>query len=270
MVNQKQAITVNYWVCFLVGFLFLPSRENLIRHFSFDWVPWALILGFLFLLNFRLTGLIVKKLGLAVSSVSNKMSLVIPVIFSLYAHQNWDQLSVFSYLGLGLAFLAIFFVSGPVKSENSKKSGMLIFLPIIIFLLSGLTDSLSQWCSETKVNQPDSNHFAWLVFAGAAISSSLLILVQSFNGKVSWNLNSILAGFTLGIPNYFSYYFLLKSLEAFDHQGDFVFPFANLGIILFSGLLSFFVFSDQISRRQWLGLGLSGLSLFLISIKTWM
>lgn len=269
-VNRKQAITVNYWVCFALGALLLPRNDSFLGHFQFDWTPFALILGFLFYLNFTLTGLTVKKLGLTVTSVSNKMSLVIPVVFSFVFHQSWDNLNLITATGLLLAFIAIFFVSASSNPTELKDKKSLIFLPVSIFLLSGFTDSLSQWCSETKVLEGEQNHFAWLVFGGAAVSSSLLILTRTLKGKVDWAWKSVLGGITLGLPNYASYFFLLQTLDSFDHQGDFVFPIANLGVILISSLMSFGLFSDKISGRQWLGLVVSAISLALISSKSWL
>jgi drug/metabolite transporter (DMT)-like permease len=166
--------------------------------------------------------------------------------------------------------MAIFFVSDSTDPTELKGKKSLIFLPISIFLLSGFTDSLSQWCSETKVLEGEQNHFAWLVFGGAAVSSSLLIVAQTLKGKVDWAWKSVLGGITLGLPNYASYLFLLQTLDSFDHQGDFVFPIANLGVILISSLMSFGLFSDKITGRQWLGLAVSAVSLALISSKSWL
>jgi drug/metabolite transporter (DMT)-like permease len=266
-VDRKQAITTNYWVCFLFGYLFLPSKSGILENFNFEWTPLAFLLGFLFFLNFTMTGITVQKLGLTVSSISNKMSLAIPVLFSLFFHNSWLDIQPLAIAGLLLAFIAIYFVSGNSDSNRPDIKKSLLFLPVLIFFLSGFCDSFSQWCNEVKVLPGEDNHFAWLVFGGAAMSSSTFVLIESFQKKATWSFRSILGGITIGLPNYASYYFLLKTLDNFDNQGDLVFPFTNLGVIILTSLISFAFFKDRISRKQWLGLAFSGISLLLISIK---
>jgi multidrug transporter EmrE-like cation transporter len=69
----------------------------------------------------------------------------------------------------------------------------------------------------------------------------------------------------LGIPNYFSMYFLLKTLSAFHNTSAVVFPVNNIGILAASSLVSILFFKEKMNKLNWYGLLLSVVSIILIS-----
>ena len=73
----------------------------------------------------------------------------------------------------------------------------------------------------------------------------------------------ILWGIILGIPNYFSMYMLLKSLD--ELPSSTVFPIANMGVIICSTFLSVVLFKERISIKKALAIGCSVLAIILIS-----
>jgi len=259
-IDRWQAIGVNYLVCSLLGFFLIKDSPSLnINLFSSQWLIWAVFLGFLFLTNFFLTGLTVQKLGLTIASVATKISLVIPYVFSIFVFHA-SEFSLLSALGLLTSGLAIWFISD--KGE-SKVSGINWYsvLPFVIFAVTGSADVLSQWCNFTMVPANETSVFVWVVFVAAFAFSLPFVLYPLVVGKSRLQLKSVLAGLTLGIPNYFSYLFLIKTLEAFDNHGDFVFPVGNIGVILFTSGVALFYFKDRFSFRNFLGLGFSILAL---------
>ncbi|MBL7918215.1 MAG: EamA/RhaT family transporter, partial [Bacteroidia bacterium] len=75
----------------------------------------------------------------------------------------------------------------------------------------------------------------------------------------------VLAGFALGIPNYFSIYFIFKALESGVMQSALLFPVLNISNVLLSALVGFTLFKEKLSLINYLGLLLSVVSILLIS-----
>ena len=66
----------------------------------------------------------------------------------------------------------------------------------------------------------------------------------------------------LGVPNYFSIYFVLKSLE--ELGGIIVFPVLNIGVVLLSSIISYVYYKEEMSLLNWSGISLSCISIILI------
>ena len=79
-----QAIVFNYITCVVTGSVVngrLPINSTWMQN---NWAPWALLMGCLFVSIFNLIGLTTQKLGVAVASVANKLSLVIPFLYAVF------------------------------------------------------------------------------------------------------------------------------------------------------------------------------------------
>jgi len=72
-------------------------------------------------------------------------------------------------------------------------------------------------------------------------------------------------GLLLGVPNYFSMYFLVKTLNAFQ-QASLVFPINNIGIVLMSSLMAFVFFKEKFNKQKMIGLALASLAIVLMAI----
>jgi len=263
-VNRLQVISMNYLVCLVLGFFFsAPSASQLLAIPSSGWWFWPLVLGAIFLGNFFLTGLTVERMGMTVSSVSTKISLVIPFFASILLH-NGKGLGLASGLGLIFCCFSIWLVSQKESPADSSSGFSGWWLPLFIFLGTGVTDALSQWCNETQVPMENQPLFVMMVFLGAFLASLPFFLRSVSEGRNRLSSKIFLAGFMLGLPNFFSYYFILKALDSFENQGNIVFPVANLGVILVTGLVSYLFFRDSLSRQNLLGILFSFLSLLLL------
>jgi len=264
-VDKLQVISINYLVCIVLGSVFATTNGGISRDVFFSaWTGWAILLGMLFLLNFSLTGITVEKAGLSIASVATKISLVLPFGFSFVMH-NGAGFQVTDFIGLFFSGIAIWLVSG--KGLVKKNSGKSAWFPLLIFLGTGTTDVLSQWCNETMVPQNERAAFVLLVFAGAFLGSVLFLTVRKVKDQTRFSFKTILAGILLGLPNYFSYYVILNALQDFNNEGNIVFPAGNLGVILTTGFVSYFYFKDYFSGRNLLGIGFSVLSLALLFYK---
>ena len=70
----------------------------------------------MFICLFNIIGITAQKNGVAVASVANKLSLIIPVVLSVYLYN--EQLSILKIIAVGIALVAVFFTCyQPVKSS---------------------------------------------------------------------------------------------------------------------------------------------------------
>ncbi|MCX6185374.1 MAG: EamA family transporter, partial [Bacteroidetes bacterium] len=94
----------------------------------------------------------------------------------------------------------------------------------------------------------------------------IFVLLYDVNkNKLKITLKNVFWGFMLGIPNYFSMYFLLKTLSAFHSSSAIVFPVNNIGVLAASSLVSILFFKEKMNKFNWYGLSLSVISIILIS-----
>jgi drug/metabolite transporter (DMT)-like permease len=97
-------------------------------------------------------------------------------------------------------------------------------------------------------------------------TSAFVLAYWTFTGGVTWSLRSVLAAIPLGLPNFFSFYFLLKALDAYQQNGAVVLTIYNLGVILLSAFTALIFFKEQLTKKQWVGIGLGcgGIALIIL------
>lgn len=258
-----QAIVVNYLVCVLTGILFL-GNINFVSQISLD-QPWVIIgmgLGAVFIGTFYLMALTTQRLGVTVSSVAAKMSLVIPVVISLFVLNIASrELIFFNYIGIALALVAILLSSIKKKKSTDTKLGIFtLFMPALVFIFGGVIDTSINFTSH-KYLVPDNEGVFPIVIFFSALCIGIVILLAK---RPKINTKSVIGGTVLGIINYFSIYFLVKSLGAFGNDGAIVYPVINVGIILISSFSSVLIFKEKLSNLNKLGLAMSIIAVLLI------
>ena len=81
--NLIKLITVNYLVASLLGFCFSHYPISIPNIITSRWLLFALLIGFSFILMFFLIGYSTRQSGVAVTAIAGKMSMVIPILFSM-------------------------------------------------------------------------------------------------------------------------------------------------------------------------------------------
>lgn len=214
-VNTLQAIIVNYFVACTVGFFGYIEGSDFSHVPSENWCPGALMLGVLFITVFNLAAITTQKSGLSVVAVATKMSVAIPVLFGIFLYNEGTGL--LKILGIILALVSVYLTS--IKSEEgiTIKKENLIF-PLLVFLGSGIIDTSIKYLETSYVSKTDVGLFSSTIFASAGILGTFILIVQALTGKLKITFKNILGGIALGIPNYFSIYFLVMALrtDGFD------------------------------------------------------
>jgi drug/metabolite transporter (DMT)-like permease len=266
-IDNLQAIVVNYMVCVFIGLFRIDGMDALRTvEFSAAWTWVALLIGLMLVLGFYFATITAQKMGVSITSVASKVSLVLPVLFSLLVMKvDTREFSVFNYMGMMLAVISIYL--GALRSRErsaAKLRGISVFLlPFAVFLFGGLIDISLNYSNHVLINTQNEQVFPIVLFGGAAVIGLIFMLFRAR----SFGWNSLLGGLALGICNYLSLVFVLNALTAFQNNGAVFFPIYNIGIILLSSLLAIVIFREKLSKTNFVGLGLSVVALLLLSYQ---
>ena len=258
-VNKIQAILVNYLVCFSIGFI-LSGDFNLLKIIGSDWFKYCIILGSLFVAIFLSMAMTTEKYGVSVNAVSAKMSVIIPVLFA-YVY-NSERLTIQFVVGILLSLLSIYLITKKKQIIIPKKY---IYLPIIVFLGSGTIDTSLKLLELNYSNDISINTISYSIFLGAFLVGTTFYTIKNQFNFSNWSSRNIISGIILGIPNYFSIYFLLTAIKSFSLKSAFVFGINNIGIVLLSTLLSVIIFKEKLTLINKFGVLISVLSIILIA-----
>lgn len=262
-IDLLQAIVVNYFIAAILGFglaKFYGQEMSVSQIVDSKWANYTLIIGLMFISIFNLMGISSQKVGVSVTSVANKMSVVLPVVFGfIFLNEVVTELKV---IGICLAVLALYFTTLKNKSNGISK---LIIFPIIIFITSGILDILLGYCSKTYIASNNMVVFTSCLFSVAAILGLMYLLILVIVGKQKIQGKNIIGGIILGIPNFGSILFVFEGLKATQWDVSVFYPVLNMGVVVLATILGWFVFKEKLSIINMVGIALAIVSIYLIS-----
>lgn len=260
-IDALQALIVNYFVAFLVGLLFLEVDVVPQEIMNENWFKGSILLGFVFISTFYATTLTSQRNGLSVASVASKMSVIIPITLGVFLYN--ETLNAIKIIGILLALVAVYFTSKKETGEVQKATNLLY--PILVFIGAGTIDSSLKYLQTFHVASDKISLFSSITFLCAFFVGLLILLFLSIQGKIQFSGRNILGGIALGLPNYFSLYFLVKMLEAKAFESATLFTIHNIAIVIVSTFVGILFFKEQISIRNAFGIGLALFALYLVT-----
>ncbi len=260
-IEPFQAIMFNHFACVVTGSFFNGGTPFHTTTLHEPWFKYALLMGAMFISIFNVVGFTTQKIGVAVASVANKLSLVIPFIFSVYLYN--EKISGLKIIGIIIALIAVVLTCLPARTNNSeaRKSKLspvlLIIVPAILFFSSGLLDTLIKYVEQFFLNSANYNEYLITAFASAGTIGTIILIFLVSTGKQKFSYRSIIAGICIGVPNYFSIWCLVKVLKVNAGNSSAIIPINNMGIVLFSSVMAWVLFKEKLSVLNWLGIILS-------------
>ena len=106
--------------------------------------------------------------------------------------------------------------------------------------------------------------FSATIFAFAFLFGIVFLVYKISKGEFKFHYKNILGGIMLGIPNYFSIVYLLKALSADGMESSTAFTVNNVGIVVLSTLLGLLLFRERLSLKNWAGVAIAVLSVYLV------
>lgn len=260
-IDALQALVVNYFVAFGVGLFFLDTSFSPQIIISQEWFKGSILLGFIFISTFYVTTITSQRNGLSVASVASKMSVIIPIVLGVFLYD--ETLGSVKILGIIIALIAVYFTSKKETGEIQQASNLVF--PILVFIGAGTIDSSLKYLQTFHVPSNQIGLFSSVTFFCAFSVGILILVFLSLKGKIKFAGRNILGGIALGLPNFFSLYYLVKMLEAKAFESATLFTIHNIAIVLVSTFVGILFFKERISMRNALGIGLALFALFLVT-----
>lgn len=260
-INNIQAITINYLIACIFGYLTIDNQLNFNQIIELPWFPNSIVIGLFFIIGFNLFALSAQKAGVAITAVSSKMSVILPVALGIIIfNESFGYLKI---IGIAFAFLAFYLTMKKDKTVIVDKK--YIFLPLLLFSCNGLNDTMMSFTKKTHGITSDNEVMILLnlIFTTSLIIGTVIIAISILKGKVKFELKNIIAGIILGLLNYASTFYFFKSLSIFDNSV--FFPIFNVSIVSMSALVGFLIFKEKLKIINWLGILLAIIAILTIA-----
>ena len=271
-VRSLQAIVINYFVCAVTASIVLGRPAISPEVIDEQWFLAAVVIGLAFVITFNLFAQTVQKFGVVLSSIFQKMSLIAPTLAAILYYG--DSAGPVKILGIILAIASIFIISLGGASEKQKDNivqsskeidSFIWLLPVGTFLGSCFIDGSLWFVNQTGLASSLDIDFIATLFFFAGSFGLLFVIFDYIKNKTTFRKKEIIAGFALGIPNFFSIWFLLKVLGN-GMEASVVFPMNNVGILVITAILGMIFFGEKFNIQKTSGFLLAIAAIVLIAI----
>lgn len=259
-IDTFQAIVMNYVAAFICGLSLYGNQWNKSALESGNWPYYALLCGFLFISLFFVMGISAQKNGVALTSVAVKMSMALAMLFMIILYH--ESLSIYKIFGIALAIAGVFLMAYQKKENSSSKS--YTWMLFLLFIGCGILDVTLNYVQKVELSNLTTSLFSAIGFGIAGLIGFLVMIIQVFFRKQVLNAKSIAAGIVLGIPNYYSIFWLMESYTSTGWNDSTVLAIMNVSIVMVSVIIGFFVFREKINTQKLIGLITSILAIGLL------
>ena len=272
-------IVINYFTATILGLILNNTSISFGEIISSNWFFSALGIGTLLILGFYLIGYSTEKIGIAITTVSNKMSVVLPMLFSILIFNEF--LSDIKIIGIIIALLSVFLTV--YRKRTKEFDSKYIYLPVLLFLTIGIIDSLVKY-SQSELSENQIPIFTAISFGLSGFTGVVLSFFNSTKFRDFFTPKIVLTGIVIGAANFGSYdvlektgivigtanfgsmFFIIHALNKSGLDSSIVFGINNIGIISLSVLIAFFVFKEKLKPINWIGIGFALLAVGLLSL----
>ena len=261
-VDNLQALIANYLTGAVCSYLFLETTFSLDYILQVSWIYHAIIIGTLFFIVFNLYSFGIQKVGISITTVANKMSLIIPVGAALLLYPKSNAFDLLKGIAFLLAIIGIYLSSTTGGKLNFNKK--YLWLIVLVFIGQGISDAIFNDFAQ-KFPEEGSYLFFMVLFFFASITGILILLGQSITSKKPLQLKNLFWGVIFGVPNFFSLVFFLKALEDPNISSAEVFPLVSMGVVVSSSVIGLLIFKEKLTQNNWIGILLSICAIYLFS-----
>jgi len=261
-VDNLQALIVNYLTAAGCSYFFLEQNFSLNYVLNSEWLYHAMIIGTLFIVVFNFYAFGTQKVGIVVTTVANKMSLIIPVCAALILYPEENTFNALKGIAFFLALAGIYLSS--TKGGKLSFDKKYLWLIILVFVGQGISDSIFNDFAQQFPNE-GGYLFFMVLFCMASISGILILSAKSVKSKNPLQIRSLFCGIIFGVPNFFCLVFFLKALGDPQLTSSIVFPLVSMGVVVSSSVIGLFLFKENLTRSNWIGIILSICAIYIFS-----
>lgn len=209
--------------------------------------------GVFFFLSFIFYQKSVKDNGVGISGTFGKLGILIPMIFSIIIWREYP--TSIQWVGIVLSLVSIVVVN---LSKQSIRKFDFKQTVLLLFVFGGMAEFSNKIYQQYALNDYK-DIFLFTIFFVAFIIS----VTYTANKKVKVTKKDILTGFMVGIPNLFSSYFLIMSLETV--RTSVAFPIYSAGSIVLINLGGLLIYRETLARKNQVAIAMTIIALILIN-----
>lgn len=256
-VSLFYAIVINYLTAFCFG-LFLSGKSM-----AGAWLPYAVAVGILLITLFLLIGLSTQKAGISATTIATRMSVVIPVLFSIFFYK--EPLGPIKMAGIVTALAAIGLTVIPGNHSPGGRARFW-YLPVVLFGV-GFLDTLMKLVQQEHLLGADPAGFTGAAFFFAFLTGAAACLLRRMTPAPFLSPKVLGTGILLGSINFGSIYFFLHALASAFPDSSVTFAVNSTGVVAASVFFGVVVFKERLTRLNTLGvlLALSAIVLLVLS-----
>ncbi len=258
--NRYAILLGNYITCVAIALLTLPERGSLL-HAARPTLLCGLCAGILFVFGFVSMQSSIRANGASLTSAFSKLGLLVSLALSVFCFG--ERLGGLQLLALPFVFAAIFFINGGSDESRGRSDAPMLGLLLLTLLCSGFSDSMAK-VYEFFGPGGEETQYCFFLFLCSTVLTAVLLLRERFRKGRPVLLPELAAGILLGIPNYYSAYFLLHALERLPAY--LVYSMCSTGVILLVLALSALFFHERLGKRQMIGMLCILIALVLLNV----
>ncbi|SFC33614.1 Multidrug transporter EmrE [Alkalibacterium subtropicum] len=236
--------------------LFIGNDQHILSPYSS--IIWGILIGAVagvfFFLSFVYYQKSVRDNGVGISGTVAKLGILIPMIFSIIIWREFPT-SV-QWIGIILSLVSIVVIN---LSKKSVKTFDFKPTVLLLFIFGGMAEFSNKIYQKYALNDYKDFFLFTIFFVAFLISVSYTV-----NKKAKVKLSDILTGFAVGIPNLFSSYFLILSLDTL--KTSVAFPIYSAGSIVLINIGGLLIYREKIARKNQLAIVMTIIALILINI----
>lgn len=262
-INLLSAIVTNYAVCVVIGYSSSLGTVSLRSMFAQNWYPFSVLQGILLAACFFLIGRTTEKQGVAIASLTTRLSVAIPTFLAFLLYD--DVVTIFKIIGIITALVALF-LSGTEDTDAVYPRQAINILPFLLFVSFGTHSTLIKFVQVKFLLNTSYHIYVMAAFLWAFLISGLVLAWGVFKKKQAGEWKDIFSGFILGCTNYGSVYFLIKALSVPGWQSSQVFPTISVTVVSISSLGAWAIFNERLHLRMLLAIVVGLGSIVLVNL----
>lgn len=270
-VRVLPGIMHNYIACVVSAYVVAGQWPLTTSLLSEPWIFLALGLSLCFIAGFYLFGVSISVWGMATMSAVQKMSLVISALFAILIYREAATLAKMGGILFGMAAIPMLLVRSGKNAEEvvdrkAGSHGQALALVAGTFLLAGAIEIGLLIAESGMVSTTGDPRFIAVIFSGAFVFGGVVMFRSKIDRQAFFSWKHVFAGWILGIPNFFSIYFLMRAIGS-GLDASIVFPVNNTATIFLATLLGVLIFRESFTWKNGIGIVLAVLSLTLLTVQ---
>ncbi len=264
-VDNLQALIFNYITAAVLGYVLYTGNGgelSISGIVNSNWILHAIAIGVLFIVVFNFYAFGTQKVGVAISTVANKMSMLFPALAGLIFYAETNDM-VYKVLGIAFALVGIYLTS----TRNGKLSFDKGYLWIIlaIFIGQGIADILFANASKLPGSDDQQLLIFIVLFIIAALVGFIMLTGKSLGGGAKFEWKNVLWGVAVGIPNFGTLFFMFRALQTSGLGDSELYPIVSMGVVFSSAIMGWLIFKEKMTSTNWLGIVFAILGIAIIS-----